>query len=80
MFHSSSVGQWPTSSVAPGTRSQLQNGAVQGGLGALPSTSENERPAGRRGAHFWHDGTIMPCLPVSQTPVFPQDCSFYQHG
>ena len=44
MFRSSSVGQRPTSSVPPGTRSQLQNGAVQRGLGALPPTSRLDLP------------------------------------
>lgn len=47
MFRSSSVGQRPTSSVPPGTRSQLQNGAVQRGLGALPSTSKQNGNPGR---------------------------------
>ena len=46
MFRSSSVGQRPTSSVPPGTRSQLQNGAVQRGLGALPSTSKMDASPG----------------------------------
>lgn len=71
MFRSSSVGQRPTSSVPPGTRSQLQNGAVQRGSGGAALNKQNGRLAGRRGVHFWHDGTIMPCLPVSPSPVFP---------
>ena len=40
MFRSSSVGQRPTSSVPPGTRSQLQNGAVQRGIGAQPQQAK----------------------------------------
>lgn len=46
MFRSSSVGQRPTSSGPLGTRSQLQNGAVQRGLGALPSTSKMDASPG----------------------------------
>ncbi len=32
---------------------------------------QNERLAGRRGVHFSHDGTVMPCLPVSPILVLP---------
>ena len=35
------------------------------GLGGAATNKQNERLAGRRDVHFSHDGTIMPCLPVS---------------
>ena len=38
--------------------------------GGTATNKQNERLAGRRDVHFSHDGTIMPCLPVSPTPVF----------
>ena len=66
MFRSSSVGQRPTSSVPPGTRSQLQNGAVQRGLGALPPTSRNGRPAGGGTAIFASVNTLALLAPFLQ--------------
>ena len=41
------------------------------GFGGAALNKQNGRLAGRRGVHFRHDGTIMPCLPVSPSPVFP---------
>ena len=42
------------------------------GLGGAATNKQNERPAGRRDVHFSHDGTIMPCLPVSPASAFPR--------
>ena len=78
MFRSSSVGQRPTSSVPPGTRSQLQNGAVQRGLGALPSTSKMDASPGGGASIFGMMGPscpacpfLWPRLPVSLAPFTP---------
>lgn len=60
MFRSSSVGQRPTSSVPPGMRSQLQNGAVQRGLGALPSTSKMDASPGGGASIFGMMGPSCP--------------------
>ena len=68
MFRSSSVGQRPTSSVPPGTRSQLQNGAVQRGLGALPPTSRNGRPAGGGTAIFASVLTLALLATITKAP------------
>lgn len=65
MFRSSSVGQRPTSSVPPGTRSQLQNGAVQRGLGALPSTSKMDASPGGGASIFGMMGPSCPACLVS---------------
>ena len=63
MFRSSSVGQRPTSSVPLGTRSQLQNGAVQRGLGALPSTSKMDASPGGGASIFGMMGPSCPACP-----------------
>ena len=71
MFRSSSVGQRPTSSGPLGTRSQLQNGAVQRGLGALPPTSRNGRPAPGGTAIFRMMGPSCPACPFLRPPFSP---------
>ena len=72
MFRSSSVGQRPTSSVPPGTRSQLQNGAVQRGLGALPSTSKMDASPGGGASIFGMMGPSCPACHVCRTEMGTQ--------
>ncbi len=71
MFRSSSVGQRPTSSVPSGTRSQLQNGAVQRGLGALPSTSKMDASPGGGASIF---GMMGPSCPACRF-LHPRNCT-----
>lgn len=70
MFRSSSVGQRPTSSGPLGTRSQLQNGAVQRGLGALPSTSKMDASPGGGASIFGMMGPSCPACRFLQPPFF----------
>lgn len=71
MFRSSSVGQRPTSSGPLGTRSQLQNGAVQRGLGALPSTSKMDASPGGGAFIFGMMGPSCPACPFLRPPFSP---------
>ena len=71
MFRSSSVGQRPTSSVPPGTRSQLQNGAVQRGLGALPSTSKMDASPGGGASILGMMGPSCPACRFLRPPFSP---------
>jgi len=71
MFRSSSVGQRPTSSGPLGTRSQLQNGAVQRGLGALPSTSKMDASPGGGASIFGMMGPSCPACPFLRPPFSP---------
>ena len=71
MFRSSSVGQRPTSSGPLGTRSQLQNGAVQRGLGALPPTSRLDLPPWA-GGPILHRGSHDALLARFSVPRFPR--------
>ena len=60
--------RWKKRSIR--TRSQLQNGAVYGGLGAAPSTSNLGIFAPAKIPGLASVGPTRHCLPVSRTPYF----------